>query len=163
MATVVQMKRKPTPEPAEQPTKKARTETKVPSSTRGCDTVRHTLLSRLYPHLSILREYVLTKLPPSSRLRRKKIASVGRQDARPEHNRPCSDIEVAVGHLLDTTLVGFYDTPPAKSDNRWEQWATFSQRGDESYVTLADGSAGAFFSQREVRCAVVLLGSRRRH
>lgn len=154
MATVVQTKRKPTPEPTEQPTKRVRTGTKVPSSRRACDTVRHTLLSRLYPHLSTLREYVLTKLPPSSRLRRKKIASVGRQDVGPENSRPCSDIEVAVGRLLDTTLVGFYDTPPAKSDNRWEQWANFSQRGDESYVTLADGSAGALFSQREVRCAV---------
>lgn len=163
MAIAVQKKRKPTPEPTEQPTKRARTGTKVPPSARACEPARHALLSRLYPHLSTLREYVLTKLPPSSRLRRKKIASVGRQDARPENNPPYSDIEVAVGRLLDTTLVGFYDKPPAKPDNRWEQWASFSQRGDESYVTLADGSAGALFSQREVRCAFVLVGGQRCH
>lgn len=132
--------------------KRAKTATKVPGNAHsGGHPVRHALLSRLYPNLFTLREYVLAKLPPSSRLRRKKIASIGRQDARPGNSsHPSPDVEAALGHLLDTTLVGSYNKPPAQSDNRWEQWANFSQKGDDSYVTLTDGSAGALFSQREV-------------
>lgn len=153
MSIVDQTKRKQAPGPGEQPAKRVKTGAKVPCRAHTGEPVHHALLSRLYPNLCTLREYVLAKLPRSSRLRRKKIASVGLPDEKSEDARSCADIEAALGRLLDTTIVGFCDNPPAKPDNRWEQWVSFSQRGDESYVTLSDGSAGAFFSQREVRCA----------
>lgn len=152
-------KRKQVLEPVGQPAKRVKTRAKAGNKPQSGDTVRHALLSRLYPNLRTLREYVLAKLPPASRLRRKKITSVGLQDSNPDRSCPCPDIELALGRLLDTTIVGFFDKRPAKTDNRWEQWANFSQRGDESYVTLSDGSAGALFSQREVCCRSEQLAS----
>jgi hypothetical protein len=108
----------------------------------------HRLLSQLYPNLQTLREYVLAKLPASSRLRRKKITSVGLQDH--AGGKTVTEAELAVARLLDCTLVGHGGQPDATPDKRWEQWTSFSQKGDESYVTLADGSAGGTYSQSEV-------------
>lgn len=63
-----------------------------------------------------------------------------------------TETEVAIGRFLDSTLVtGAGETRPSEPDDRWEKWVSFSQRGDESYVTLSDGPSGALFSQSEVR------------
>jgi telomerase reverse transcriptase len=68
-------------------------------------------------------------------------------------------LELQLKHLLDSAVVC---TPAAKGgggspvkqvvrdDARWEQWLSFSQKGDESYVSLSNGVADAFFSQSEV-------------
>ncbi|KAL1879940.1 hypothetical protein VTK73DRAFT_6636 [Phialemonium thermophilum] len=124
----------------------------------GSYIVEHALLTQLYPCLKTLRGYLLSKLPASSRIRRRKIASIGRQNRPPSKSgSPLPEIEQAVAHLLDTTLIGFSDATVVASDNRWEQWTAFSQRGDDSYVTLSDGTAGAFFSQSEIVDFVVWL------
>ena len=119
---------------------------KIDAKTRPSP-VRRRLLDQCYPGVSSLRDYLLPKLPGSSRLRRKKIASCGQGDN-------CSELETLLGTLLDTTLVGTSSAgEPAEDiakDTRWEQWLSFSQRGDESYVTLSDGTANAIFSQSEV-------------
>lgn len=109
--------------------------------------VSHPLLSRLFPHLQTLRDYVLSRLPASSRLRRKKIASVGLQS---ESKVSVTDIELAVARLLDATVVACSPQPEAPHDDRWGKWNSFSQKGDESYVTLSDGYEGASFCQTEV-------------
>jgi telomerase reverse transcriptase len=118
------------------------------------ETIVHPLLSLLYPHIQTLRDYVLSRLPTSSRLRRKKIASVGFQNE--STGKPVTEIELAVAHLLDTTVVACSSSQPESrsDDNRWEKWVSFSQKGDESYVTLSDGFTGASFSQTEV-CATI--------
>ena len=110
--------------------------------------VEHELLSRYYPILVTLRQYALSKLPVSSRLRRKKLATVGLSVS--SRNSEISNTERGLAHLLDTTLVGLKDDPESVKDDHWEQWVTFSQRGDESYVSLSGGSADAAFSQAEV-------------
>jgi len=120
--------------------------------------VKHALLAQYYPEVITLREYAIARLPQSSKIRRRKIASVGSQSLCPE--KTCTEEELALGDLLDTTLVGCRDSTGAhidrsgstvtKPDYRWEQWISFSQRGDESYVTLSDGVKGSYFSQSEV-------------
>lgn len=111
--------------------------------------VRRDLLEQCYPHVQTLRQYLLAKLPGSSRLRRKKIAAFGQSD--------CRELETRLAHLLDTTLVCASKREDAGQDEiketRWKQWLSFSQKGDESYVTLSGGPKGPLFSQSEVCCA----------
>jgi telomerase reverse transcriptase len=111
---------------------------------------KHALLDLYYPYVRTLREYVLAKLPKTSKIRYRKIASVGSR-VDPSGKEP-TEVEAALGRFLDSTLLGLFDDVPTetKRDNRWEQWISFSQKGDESYVTLSDGARGALFSQAEV-------------
>jgi telomerase reverse transcriptase len=101
-----------------------------------------------------LRQYALSKLPASSRIRRRKIASVGRAKTPPE--KAATEDELAVGELLDSTIVArrrhaeAVTETEAGHDHRWEQWLGFSQKGDESNVTLSDGLKGSIYSQSEV-------------
>ncbi|KAH9902028.1 hypothetical protein F4778DRAFT_105027 [Xylariomycetidae sp. FL2044] len=106
---------------------------------------QHVVLNRFYPQVLTLRGYVLSKLPASSRIRRKKVTAVGLISKSP--GRPVSDIEKSLGALLDNTLVGFTQEPKDVSEKRLEEWKNFSQKGDESYVTLSDGVSGYVESQ----------------
>lgn len=157
--------------------------------------ITQTLLSVYYPQTLTLRQYALSELPKTSKIRRKKIAAVGLSSSSstpsssafrirtctPDRNQgqgqqgpeKFSEIEQALGHLLDTTLVCLRDppdiTPPKKekSDYRWEQWVSFSQgqgtqpgctnKGDESHVTLSDGLRGALYSQGDIVDFVIWL------
>ena len=115
----------------------------------GGDEVKHALVAQYFPCTSTLRAYVLSKLPAGSRMRRKKIASVGRAPQSSEN--PLADAERALGRLLDTTLVGFHERGSiSETDGRWEHWVEFSQKGDESYVTLSEGPGSPIYSQAEV-------------
>lgn len=109
--------------------------------------VKHAILTQYFREVLTLRNYVLSKLPDSSRIRRRKIAAIGIASSPQDE---VSEVDRSVGALLDSTLVGLAEQTKTIPDNRWEQWTTFSQRGDESYVTLSDGLAGAAFSQSEV-------------
>jgi len=108
--------------------------------------VQHAVLTQYYAKIQTLRDWVLLKLPKSSKIRRRKLASVG-LDASSAGKDAWSDEETALGQLLDTTLVAIRhdDNNTTKQaedlDLRWEQWIAFSQggTGDESYVTLSDG------------------------
>lgn len=110
--------------------------------------VGHALLPQYYSESQTLRHYVLSQLPSSSRLRRRKIASVGLDVPSPE--KPGTDDELALGELLDSTIVGRRHPVGDIDGHRWRQWAAFSQKGDESDVTLSDGLKGSIFSQSEV-------------
>jgi len=120
----------------------------------GNNPAQHALLTRYYFNIRTLREYVLGKLPSSSRIRRKKIESVGVNLSRSSEKAAPTEGELALGRYLDTTLVGCRDEPKSAlgktPDLRWEQWLGFSQKGDESYVTLSDGLTGSIYSQSEV-------------
>lgn len=163
--------------------------------------ITQTLLSIYYPQTLTLRQYALSKLPKSSRIRRKKISQVGLSSSSPvsasaptpgsvpenpsgaAHQRQRQrqhqqELEQALGHLLDTTLVccshdDFFSLQKKEKkeekskDYRWEQWVSFSQgggggggggnKGDESHVTLSDGLRGALFSQGDIVDFVVWL------
>lgn len=98
--------------------------------------VSRSLLEQAFPYLQTLREHLLTRLPKSSRLRRKKILALTIQKA-------SNEIEHSVASVLDTTLVGLRQpqetsAEPEAADVRWEKFMGFSQRGDESYVSISD-------------------------
>lgn len=111
--------------------------------------VRHTLLQQHYDVVQTLRGYLLSKLPGSSRLRRKKIAALGKDQARWARIQD-HDIVPELSSLLDTTLVCTQHRPKAQADSRWEQWQSFSQKADDSVVSLSGGLAQATSSQSEV-------------
>ncbi|KAH7171136.1 hypothetical protein EDB81DRAFT_877138 [Dactylonectria macrodidyma] len=118
--------------------------------TGGDTPVRRDLLERSYARVTTLREHILSNLPGSSRLRRKKIASLG-------HNEGAAEIESQLAHLLDTSLVCAHQPEVHHQETRWEQWLSFSQKGDESHVTLANGLSGSIYSQSEVVDFVIWL------
>ncbi|KAK3694997.1 hypothetical protein B0T22DRAFT_89502 [Podospora appendiculata] len=128
---------------------------------RAAPVVGQGLLAQYYARIHTLRHYVLSQLPKSSRIRQRKIASVGL--ALPAPEKPCTNDELALGELLDTTLVAirYDDDHGARSKTelgqRWEQWIGFSQKGDESYVTLSDGLKASCFSQSELVDFVIWL------
>jgi hypothetical protein len=108
---------------------------------------QHPVLSQFYPYVQTLREYVVAKLPPTSRIRRRKVSAVGIANA--SLDKPLSGTERSLGVLLDTTFVGL-PILAAQEGHRMEDWTSFSQRGDESYVTLSNGVAGFAESQAQV-------------
>lgn len=111
--------------------------------------VKHAVLSRYYSEVQTLRQFTLSSLSSSSRLRRKKIASVGLRDAASD-NTPTED-ELALGHLLDSTVVARRHRNDADRDFRWQQWVSFSQKGDRSNMPLSGGLQRCIDSQSEVR------------
>lgn len=116
---------------------------RIKPSGGGDSPVRRDLLERCYACVTTLREHVLAKLPSASRLRRKKIASIG-------YSPEPSETESRLAHLLDTTLVCVHESNTDIQDVRWEQWLSFSQKADESNVSISDGVAASYFSQSEV-------------
>ncbi|OPB46795.1 telomerase reverse transcriptase [Trichoderma guizhouense] len=108
--------------------------------------VKKDLLLQHYPVVSTLREHVLSSLPDTSKIRRKKIAALG-------SGVDASAIEKQLAHVLDSTLVGTSASTSTKSDSEeatWQQWLSFSQRGDESYVTISNGIAASIAKQSEI-------------
>ena len=105
--------------------------------------VKRDLLARLYPRCVTLREYVLDKLPKSSKIRRRKIQHLGQAG-------PCGVSENSLCQLLDTSLVCYTDVDVEERtvESRWEQWLSFSQKADDSNVTLSGASSE--FCQSEV-------------
>ncbi|OWP01965.1 telomerase reverse transcriptase [Marssonina coronariae] len=104
--------------------------------------VQQALLAKYYPQVMNLRVYLLSKLPSTSKVRRKKISSVGR---RPED----TESEQQLSRFLDQTLIGVSTFREASQDERWKHWTTFSQRSDES-TSFANSSGVGPFSQDEI-------------
>ncbi|VUC33904.1 unnamed protein product [Clonostachys rosea] len=118
----------------------------------GSSMVTRKLLEHCFPHVQTLRHHLLSQLPSASRLRRKKITALTARDA-------LTEIEGRVAALLDTALICTRVPPARKSetgDIRWEQWKNFSQKGDESYVSISD-TRSAKQSQTEILEFVVWL------
>lgn len=102
--------------------------------------IKQTLLAQYYPQVLTLHEYLLQRLPNTSKIRRKKISSVGRDPS-----------EQPLSSFLDQTLIGISTSTDASKSERWSQWTTFSQRMDESASTLINLSSPGVFSQSDVR------------
>ncbi|KAL2072875.1 hypothetical protein VTL71DRAFT_12218 [Oculimacula yallundae] len=119
--------------------------------------VKESLLARYYPQVLSLKEYLLSKLPKTSKIRRKKINSVGKKpdDKKSEQN---------LARFLDETLVGVSKFNEVSQEERWKQWSTFSQRSADDSVSFANLSGVGTFSQAEiVDFAVWLLFSKAPH
>lgn len=120
--------------------------------------VSKSLLSQYYLEVLTLREYLLSKLPPSSKVRRKKILSLN-------CHKPCTCVDeteledVALSRYLDQTLVGVAEGFETTKDERWKQWSTFSQSADNSESTVRSSKGDGECSQSEVRITWLLAGN----
>ncbi|KAL3418000.1 telomerase reverse transcriptase [Phlyctema vagabunda] len=115
--------------------------------------VKHAVLAQYYHNVCTLREYLLSKLPQSSKIRRRKIVTAGRNDAlHPEDEADMNGPQKgsALASLLDQTLVGVSKYEEASSEERVKQWSTFSQRGDISTSTFGNNSSAGGSSQSEI-------------
>ncbi|KAJ0167125.1 Telomerase reverse transcriptase [Colletotrichum tanaceti] len=115
---------------------------------RTTSRIKYCVLPQCYDNVQTLREFLLSKLPGSSRLRRKKISLLGKGENRPSKEGHDYTPELVV--LLDTTLVCTHHRSQAQSDSRWEQWRSFSQKADESVISASGNLASAAASQSEI-------------
>jgi len=75
--------------------------------------IQHAVLSSFYPRVCTLRNYLFTSLPATSRVRRRKLISYGKDDN---------------NTILDTCLVGMLKEPSiAVNESRKIDFATFTQ------------------------------------
>ncbi|KAE8164338.1 hypothetical protein BDV40DRAFT_116927 [Aspergillus tamarii] len=105
----------------------------------------HPVISIYYRRVVTLRQYLLERIPKSSKSRRRRIASV------PSHD-PSSDgdQDKELSRLLDTTLVGILKEPTAGCDQeRRQELAEFTASLDRSLLTSTD--TGPPCPQAEVR------------
>ena len=110
-----------------------------------CDgPVKRDLLQQTYAVVSTLREYALLSLPSNSRLRRKKISSLGRVN-------PATELETNISNFLDSTLICDVKSSSKADSTTYTQWLSFSQNGDESHVTISGGISDSKSTQSEVR------------
>ncbi|KAH6608728.1 telomerase reverse transcriptase [Trichoderma cornu-damae] len=107
--------------------------------------VKKDLLQRHYPHVRTLREHVLSALPDSLRVRRKKIAVLG-------SSTDAGEAELQLARILDTALVGTSQAAPksGREEVTWQQWLSFSQKSDESYAPISSGIASSIATQSEI-------------
>ncbi|ERS98417.1 hypothetical protein HMPREF1624_05201 [Sporothrix schenckii ATCC 58251] len=123
--------------------------------------VKKALLAQYFARVDTLRAYLLTRLPATSRLRRKKLSAVGKQEN-------ATEVEKLLSHVLDSTLVacasgtnadGFSSGPVLDDGERARLRMTFSQTkgADESYVTVSNAAEGVFAPQSEIVDFVVWL------
>lgn len=105
--------------------------------------VRRDLLQHAYTTVLTLREYALLKLPSSSRLRRKKINHLGKGNS-------VTELETTISKFLDSTLICGSDPTLQSNHATYEQWLSFSQKGDESHVTISGGISDSENTQSEV-------------
>ncbi len=96
-----------------------------------------------------LREYLLSKLPSSSKVRRKKITSVGHGKGSHPSDQTLEDTSLA--QYLDSTLVGVLEENIRSEDERLKQLYSFSQLADTSESTVRSGVGDGGWSQSEVR------------
>jgi len=122
---------------------------KISGSSNSKDAVvKQALLAQFYSQVLSLREFLISKLPPSSKIRRKKILSVGK--------KPDSNTDQKLSKFLDQTLVGVSKHKGVSQEERWQQWTTFSQKADDS-ISFANATGVGIFSQSEVRTFTLLF------
>jgi len=110
--------------------------------------IKSAVLAQYYPQVCSLRKYLLSKLPTSSKIRKKKILSVGRNDQ--TNGGDCS-----LASFLDQTLIGVLKYKDISQEERLQQWTSFSQRIDTSDSNLGNTMGG--FSQLEVGYNIAYL------
>ena len=119
---------------------------RIAGNTNGKDpVVRQALLAQYYRRVFSLREYLLSRLPATSKIRRKKILKLGR-----DQNLGDGEDQSALAQFLDGTLIGVLKDDEVSEEERVRQWTSFSQRVDTSNSTFANPSGAGLFSQSEV-------------
>jgi hypothetical protein len=121
------------------------------SSNVAGDAVRQSLLAQFYPTVLTLREYLLSKLPTNSKVRRKKVTIAGQNQKQLNGGLQSSTDEdhMLLRLFLDTTLVGV-PRDDSQDDERATQWNLYPGRADASELTVGNISGDALYSQSEV-------------
>lgn len=124
--------------------------------------VKQALLAKYYPNVLCLRDYLLSKLPVSSKVRRKKLLSVGHKtptniEDQGEDDHDEKDEDHLLGDFLDSTLIGVSSNHDLSQENRLKEWVSFSQKGDISVSTIANSSGNDVYSQSEIVDFVIWL------
>lgn len=97
------------------------------------DQTSHPVISLYYREVLTLRHYLLRQLPISSKLRRRRIASLGSSTAA-EHGET-----QPLAELLDATLVGVLKQPSPKIDSgRQRDYRAFTQSQSRSILVSTD-------------------------
>lgn len=118
-----------------------KTKSVPPPSDQIDHVVRHPVISLFYPQIWSLRDYILRRLPASSRSRRSRIASLSSGNSNSSRS----------GDFLDSTLVGVLEEPsPAVSRSRHVQFVAFSQSQQQQRLSLDDSDIGPACAQSEV-------------
>jgi telomerase reverse transcriptase len=121
---------------------------KIAGNLTGKDpVVKQALLSQYYLQVFSLREYLLSKLPAASKIRRRKISKLGQE---PDIKNGGS--QQALARFIDQTLIGVLKEDVGTREERIQQWTSFSQRIDLSEITFANmsGVGAGGISQSEV-------------
>ncbi|KAF7867253.1 hypothetical protein EAF04_005336 [Stromatinia cepivora] len=115
--------------------------------------VKQALLNKYYPNVLCLRDYLLSKLPVPSKVRRKKLLSVGRKvsaNIQYEDDDDDEDEDRLLGDFLDGTMIGVSSNNGLSQEDRLKEWVSFSQRGDVSVSTIANSNCTDVYSQSEI-------------
>jgi telomerase reverse transcriptase len=108
------MKRKPTSHASGGPRKKAKRADPASATPSGPD---HPVLRRLYPQVLTLRHHLLSRLPKSSKGRRRRIAQLG-LTAQSRDDASTRDVDIELGQLLDSVLIGCFPDAELKHVER---------------------------------------------
>lgn len=124
----------------------------------------HPAISPYYPQVLSLRAYLLSKLPPSSKLRRRRLACLDGRDASLDRGAGGTGGCVSgkqLSALLDTTLVGVSEKSSTAGSSGQVDRAILAQ--SHSAPTCASGSDAGICSQVEVRFSCILCPSMDQH
>lgn len=104
----------------------------------------HPVLSRYYPRVVTLRQYLLEELPSTSKARRRQVISLGKPKQNKKHEAAAtserstqndSETSVDLARFLDSTLVGIEkDVSPAVLEARRRELAAFIQSEERSLI-----------------------------
>ena len=150
---------------------------KTKVSTDSAAAIQHPLLSAYYPTVLTLRGYVLSSLPPTSKVRRRRISGLGNNHIQTAHlprigprplqtplptenaeRRAEHGIESLLASLLDTTLVGVLRRREGEVDqSRLRDFITFSQQ--ISPIATSSSLGDGLSSQSDVSRIVVVYSS----
>ena len=124
----------------------------VPKPSRSTEPlIKASVLAKYYPSVLTLRQYLLSRLPASSKARKKKIGYIGtgsqshgkgiKSAEVKEKDSNSHDRDLELGSLLDQTLVGVPKDAGMLDNRRVEKLHTFSQRSsnDDSAQDLVCG------------------------
>ncbi|KAL4996032.1 hypothetical protein BDV10DRAFT_187519 [Aspergillus recurvatus] len=136
---------KPSPQPAGNTARRSST-----NGNQGADAAEicHPVISLYYRQVVTLRQYILQRIPRSSRARRRRIAAVGGDDAAKDCPASAPKREKDLADLLDTTLVGIpKELPPTHSEERRREFIAFTQA---QLTTQAGTDTGSVSLQSEI-------------
>lgn len=136
------------PERAEQDAGYSNKRLKILGRLSSGDPVRLAVLSPYYRKVLTLREYLISRLPSSSKVRRKKINSVGHCKGSHSCDKRVEDASLA--QYLDSTLVGVLEKNIKSDEDRLKQLYSYSQLADISEPTVHSGLGDGGWSQSEV-------------